>query len=339
MKRTTIVLALLLLFTWSAEAQHITGWAEAAYDTTNDQVLGICYTELDYDSMSHYRAFVSCTMVDANGNQMAYGEEEDFSSAGHVEVDLQAENTSYDPGSEFRVIPKHWATQLDFDENPDCGEQRCDVVYFDPDNFGRFAGLSQTYGPWADFFGPGPFQSGFQRRLKLGDTPKTVKKPCAKPVNWTQTALSGPSGGNFHFDYTWESSTGPNRAYDLAASGCSIREEVWYPGSSGPGVWYSWASPPYYPGSTSPNPDSHSVAVELGHATDDHTPKPWSYGGADDFNAIQYYKYSCTCSNETDVVLAGPMWIHRKVEERADHNWKYTITKSGITATLDPIPF
>jgi hypothetical protein len=168
---------------------------------------------------------------------------------------------------------------------------------------------------------------------------------CAVPTKFTQT-LVNPNfpGGILYFGYTWESST--NKMSDL--SNCIVEENVQYYPISTP--FYYWPDPPWvnyndnpYIASVpayQPNPDPHGLMFD----------KQWPGTFATnlfgqhtyvvkDFVAIQYYQYICPCANGgKPVFLSGPYEIHRSVTQNQDGSYKYTITKSGASTTIDPLP-
>jgi len=153
---------------------------------------------------------------------------------------------------------------------------------------------------------------------------------CAVPTNFHQVGAGTDSGGVLHFDYEWGSSTG-NLA-DL--SQCTVGEIVSYPGSSNP---YVWPHPPFTRSSTSPT--VIDVSATSGSGQDDHYGPPFaSPFSAASFTATQYYRYKCPCANGGNYVnLTGPISIIRSVTQNANGSWKYTVTKSGSSATVNPM--
>lgn len=163
---------------------------------------------------------------------------------------------------------------------------------------------------------------------EYADTP--VEVVCAVPNNFHQVGAGTDSGGVLHFDYQWGSSTG-NLA-DL--SQCTVGEIVSYPGSSSP---YVWAHPPFTRSST--NPTVIDVSATSGSGQDDHLGPPFATPfSAASFTATQYYRYKCPCANGGNYVnLMGPISIVRSVTQNANGSWKYTVTKSGSSATVNPM--
>lgn len=55
-------------------------------------------------------------------------------------------------------------------------------------------------------------------------------------------------------------------------------------------------------------------------------------------SAEQYCQFSCPCHENGDWVdIAGPYQIDRHVAPNSSGGWKYTITKDGATAAIDPL--
>ena len=153
---------------------------------------------------------------------------------------------------------------------------------------------------------------------------------CPVPTNFRQTSVLAFGGGTLHFEYAWDSSTGS--LADL--SNCTISERVEYAG----GNPFVWPNPPWN-GST-PNPTILSVPAVDGTAEDNHSTKPFvkPYQAAS-FTAVQRYRYTCACANGGNpLVIVGPLNIVRSVTQKTDGNFRFTVTKSGSTATVDPLP-
>ena len=151
------------------------------------------------------------------------------------------------------------------------------------------------------------------------------------PTNFHQVGESAESGGVLHFDYAWSSSSG--NLSDL--TDCTVSEKVTYPGTQSP---YVWPDPPW--NQATPNPSvapNPPIPGTYGTATDDHSPgafvKPYM---AASFNASQTYNYSCT--GGIHGTLMGPLTISRSVSQNAGGSWKYVVTKSGASASINPLP-
>ena len=78
-----------------------------------------------------------------------------------------------------------------------------------------------------------------------------------------------------------------------------------------------------------------------GFLEDDHTTpgtfvKPYQ---AKTITAAQIYRYRCTCKqNNAWITVLDGLSIERSVSQNANGSWKFTITKSGQTATINPLP-
>lgn len=147
--------------------------------------------------------------------------------------------------------------------------------------------------------------------------------PCAVPTNFRETLRRRDAGGVLHFEYAWDSSTGS--LADLGS--CEVGEIVTYSQTE---------DPPFIP---APNPTVLWVPGTDGVAQDNHSPgvrKP--YKDSTEI-AVQYYRFHCPCrDSDRPVNLMGPITLTRKVESTGSGNFKYTITKSGISNTIDPLP-
>jgi len=154
---------------------------------------------------------------------------------------------------------------------------------------------------------------------------------CAVPTNFRQVGnATALSNGTLRFNYAWDSSTG-NLA-DL--SQCTVGEIVSYPGANP----FPWPNPM---NRSTPNPTVIDLAATGGGFQDDHQP-PNSFSTpytAASFTATQHYRYRCPCSNGGNYVnLAGPINIVRSVAQNSNGTWRYTVTKSGSSASINPLP-
>jgi hypothetical protein len=157
--------------------------------------------------------------------------------------------------------------------------------------------------------------------------------PCPYPTNFRQVGQGTDVGnGVLHFEYTWDSSN-ENRS-DL--NNCTVGEIVTYSGNNP----FIFPSPPF-PSVAVPNPTINDhLATEPGiednHGSGGSFVTPYT---SSSFTATQYYRYKCPCRNGGQYVnLTGPISIIRTVSPSAGTRWKYTITKSGATATINPLP-
>lgn len=157
---------------------------------------------------------------------------------------------------------------------------------------------------------------------------------CVCPVitNFRQTGTHDAGNGVLHFDYAWDSSTG-----DLTDLGsCTLSELVQYNAADLPAQ-----SPPFPAGFNPPNPTILSVPASDGVAQDNHSvgaPFVKPYVNAS-FTAVQRYRSTCPCANGGNpVVIDGPINIVRSVNANGNGTFNYTITKSGSSATINPLP-
>ena len=202
--------------------------------------------------------------------------------------------------------------------NPWCAQQ----------GFGNGEGSTTVRATAADV--PGPF-CGEQTLHSSRPTQVT----CAIPTNFRQTSVSDQGGGTLHFEYAWDSSTG--RLADL--SHCGVGENVSYNAADLP-----FPSPPFPSGLNPPNPTNTPVyGGDLGtfpngdtHSTPGTFVTPYS---ARTVTATQIYRYHCPCHNsDAWTTLMGPHNIVRSVSQNANGSWKFTVTKSGSSASIDPLP-
>ncbi|HKP51306.1 MAG TPA: DUF4157 domain-containing protein [Chloroflexia bacterium] len=155
--------------------------------------------------------------------------------------------------------------------------------------------------------------------------------PCAVPVNFRQTVAKDKGNGVLYFEYAWDSSTGNLK--DLKS--CRVGEIVTYPGKDP----FVWPKPPWDGATPNPTIIWPSPGSD-GGIGDEHTSKPFvkPYKEAG-FTATQYYRYECPCDNNGKPVnLMGPISIVRAVIKKSDGKFKYVITKSGKSASIDPLP-
>ena len=166
----------------------------------------------------------------------------------------------------------------------------------------------------------------------------------AIPVNFRQVGVSQLSNGVLQFVYEWDSSSGTTS--DLAS--CTVGEIVTYPGS---GSTYLWTSPPY--SNSDPN-TNYSNPFTSGVAATNFLVPPYNHIGfgdqhehpafllpyrADNFTATQYYRFQCPNYRANAWInFTGPIPIQRTVSQNTNSTWKYTITKSGSSNSVNPLP-
>ena len=166
----------------------------------------------------------------------------------------------------------------------------------------------------------------------------------AIPVNFRQASVIQLTDGGLQFTYYWDSSSGNTN--DL--SNCQVGEIVYYPGTASP---YHWTQPPYTqptnPVTINPfttnfsatnwlvPPDSHVGGVD----SNIHPPfvTPYTY---DNFTTSQTFRFQCTNYNNGNWVNFNStgIAITRDVTQNANGSWKYTITKSGASNVVNPMP-
>lgn len=157
----------------------------------------------------------------------------------------------------------------------------------------------------------------------------------AIPVNFRQIDVYDAGNGDLHFDYKWDSSSG-NLA-DLEY--CIVGE---YVTNQDPRDPWPWPSPPFPP-NTSGNPTTVNIIATQGGSPDDHRlypystfAKPYSFST---FTATQYYRFACTYyDSENYHNMQGPNSIVRTVSQNPNSSWKFTVTKSGAGASINPLP-
>ncbi|MGA7410119.1 MAG: choice-of-anchor X domain-containing protein [Bryobacteraceae bacterium] len=162
---------------------------------------------------------------------------------------------------------------------------------------------------------------------------------CAVPTNFQQSLGESESDGTLFFRYTWASSTG--HLSDLAK--CQLGEYVVYPG----GDPYVWPNPPWNYQNRNPTVNwtlgNHVDALgsTLASLGDHQKVISFSLSPLQEatVTAIQIYRYTCPCANGGNPVgLLGPITITRTVKQNKDGTFTYTVTKSGISSSLTPVP-
>jgi hypothetical protein len=152
------------------------------------------------------------------------------------------------------------------------------------------------------------------------------------PVNFQQVGpgVAGQSG-LLTFNYSWQSSTG-NLA-DL--TNCQVGQIVTYPGTANP---FPWPDPPYL-GSTA-NPTILWVPADGGVAQDNQSHEPFQPPyAANSFTSTQDLRYRCSSTAAVDFTGFTDIAIARTVADSTGQGcWGYTITKSGYSATVSPLP-
>jgi hypothetical protein len=146
------------------------------------------------------------------------------------------------------------------------------------------------------------------------------------PTNFVQTNVRDIGNGVLQFSYSWDSTSGS--LADL--SNCLVRENVTYPGTGG----FHWPSPPYAV-ETAPNPTFVTVAgTDGGFEDQQHAGfmKPYVFN---QFTANQKFQYMCTdVQNGAWRDFPNPPGSIVRTVEQAPIVWRYTVTKSGSSASM-----
>ncbi len=158
----------------------------------------------------------------------------------------------------------------------------------------------------------------------------------ATPTGFVQSGnAQQQSNGVLGFVYTWGSTT--NSLQDLA--NCQVRELVTYPD----GNPYYWKSPPYATGTYTINPNTGDTPgpATAGRATDSngHVPFRSPYAPGDDITLHQVFQFECSNYRGgawNNMTLDIP--IRMTVDQDTNGTWKYTITKSGASNSVNPLP-
>jgi len=207
--------------------------------------------------------------------------------------------------------------------------------YFNGQTTALSSGETQIQGHWTadSWFDDGSERCDYTPIDVLEEAFCMILPPCAYPTNFQQVGNGVDIGGGaLRFNYSWGSSTG-NLA-DL--SQCTVGEIVTYPGTGN----YFPPSPPF-PTTGFPNPTIIDLPATDGGFQDTHSTRgtfvtPYS---SSSFTATQNYRYKCPCRSSGNYVnLVGPINIVRAVSPSTGGRWKFTITKSGASATIDPLP-
>lgn len=176
----------------------------------------------------------------------------------------------------------------------------------------------------------GPFgNSSLNAQVKVYDVRATAV--CATPTNFRETAAYDAGNGVLHFEYAWDSSSGT-----LSDLKCDIGERVDYDPGDLP-----FPSPPFPAGISPSNPTQNSQDAALGTAYDNHITAgsfvtPYNSRSV---VASQVYRFSCPCYSSGDwITIAGPHDITRSVISNGGGSWRFEVTKTGESATINPLP-
>jgi hypothetical protein len=201
--------------------------------------------------------------------------------------------------------------------------------------YGVGVGFTYLVGIWGLQYYDNDGMDCYQRYYDAADY-QPVEPVCAIPTNFRQVGSgTDVGGGTLRFQYAWDSSS--NNLTHL--SQCEVGEIVDYPG---PGPRFTWPSPPFGQHDGSSDPTVNNVPGNDGGLIDNHrldSPtwvKPYQ---ASSFTATQHYRFRCPCHNNNNYVnLMGPLSIVRSVTQNTNGTWRFTVTKSGASATINPLP-
>lgn len=178
------------------------------------------------------------------------------------------------------------------------------------------------FGFWCSCFGGGVGPISYSSVINV--------PMCGIPIAFAETSRRSENGV-LHFNYIWGSSTG----YLSHLNSCGIWEDLSY--SPAP-----WPSPPW--ASYDPSGWNYLAAATEGGMTDSAWTGPLGPSSGQPYaaatvSASQLYFYRCTCyANNNPVVMEGPLSIQRTVSQNADGSWRYTVSKQGTTAQINPLP-
>lgn len=329
MKASSLFIRLLigiccLHFVPETMAQGISGYTSIDYDEASNVVTAYSETFIDLDLLGHYDAYVSLSVNDQNGTNMASGYQRTYGAS----YAFVTRSFTASPDSTYYAGGYHKAylNLYDYDDfYPN------ETFYFDSWWLGFFEGQMISE-PWYHFFMSPGYQEVYRRNrtVSLGSTydyaSLTVAGP--RPVNFHQVVGEVREGGRLHFEYEWESSTG--NTSDL--NNCIVQEVVTYQG----GNPFEVPSPPF-----SWQPLDNPFYGMLHNGTD---------GGLEDNNipfnfvkpyraatvrATQRFRYKCGTGRINN--FPGSYAITRSISQNANGSWKYTITKAGLTAEKNPL--
>jgi hypothetical protein len=325
-----LMIACWVLLPTEVKAQNTYGYSSINYDPDSNTITAYSETNPDYNTQAYYyNSYVNSTVKDASGNQLA-----SQNALGSVSFSLSGNGSdSYTISSGHYMLLSYALSNV---YSP-CNNQYYYYAYYDYYNY-----LNFNESPTPDgvvslylFFGPGPVCYTPSVDIVLGgstDSDYQPNPPAAHPVNFHETNHYDAGNGTLHFDYAWDSSTGVMS--DLI--NCTTQEIVSYTPRDLP-----FKSPPFPAGIDPINPTVKGGPAYVGSAPDDHsTPgnfvRPYS---TKTIIAVQTYQYICSGVNGGNPVrLYGPLKIVRSVSQNSNGSWKFTITKSGASASINPLP-
>ena len=121
-------------------------------------------------------------------------------------------------------------------------------------------------------------------------------------------------------------------------AGCRFGEYLTHPGPLGQPYYFQ----PPFPSCVIQNPMVTDDDARAGGALDTHNlnstafrPPYFNSGVA----ATQIYRFRCPCYNGFNwVTLMGPHSVNYAVSQNLNGSFKYTLSKTGTTATISPLP-
>lgn len=306
------------------------------YDSATNTVTGISYTSQAYGADLYYQPYDSVYIALEDGSQIAGGD--GFSTEEDPRADVYLQVTG-DGCQFYQIVGQHWVRAYYYVTNYyDHGVYL--TGYLDDDDYNYYfrEQVQNTFIGSYTFTGQGPSRAAETVFMFLGTTVNWSSgncnpPPCAHPINFHQVGNGTDTGsGTLHFVYAWNSNSG----YLSDLSACTVGENVTYPGTGN-----YFPPSPRFPTSGFTNPTVIDRPATEGGFQDNHSISgsfvtPYT---AASFTGTQYYRYKCPCANSGNYVnLVGPLNIDRSVSSAGGPNWKYTITKSGASATINPLP-
>lgn len=161
--------------------------------------------------------------------------------------------------------------------------------------------------------------------------PGNVVVACDRPTTFYEDSHWEAPAGVLNFRYRWNSTS-----FNVAnLTTCTLWEELTDTPSP-------WPSPPFSARNGGP-PATRQYQMANGTAgllEDGHWPGGTfvtPYGSAMATTSQRYF-YRCSCEGNLTQYIWGPQNIVRSIASNGTGGWKYTITKTGQSATINPLP-
>ena len=321
-----------LLFAQDTRAQGVYGYTSLDYDDASGVVTAYSETDLDYEVMGDYDAYVSMSVTDDFTSIVASGSARDPFCEGFISITLQF-NGSADTTYTARGVHKAYANYNDYDFE-DFYPYRSYIYYWDSWYFGFFEGQG-IYQPWYYYF----FSPGYNpirrrnRYVALGSTIDyavlTIRAP--HPVHFQLLESRSFNDGRLYSKYTWESSDG----HLENLNNCTVGEFVTNPAR---GATFTWPKPPF--DCVEPASGEITVPGTSGFLEDNYLPPcngfVWPYRYST-FTTTQIYRYTCSSINGgRPVTLKGPIRIVRTVAHDGEGGtWTYKCSVPGRSASTN----